>query len=135
MVVVVVEPALADGDGSPLQLRANRAGIVHGVERRRVVRMHTGREVDEPRMRARDLTRAGRGGQRLADGDDRGGTGGAGARDHVTAIGVERGIGKVSVRVEKTHSPVPWKAPDAARLRRLGRSEEHTSELQSRQYL
>ena len=109
VVVVIVEAALADRDRAPSDSScANRRGIADGIERRRVVRVDAGREVHEARDATAEIVPRPRGGgERLTDGDDRGGARRAGAGDHSVAIGVERGIGEVSVRVEKTHSTDP----------------------------
>ena len=85
-------------------LRANRGGIARGIERRGVVRMHAGGEVDEPGVRGGDaLARARR--RRATRRCTTIAAAPAARARAITrvAVGVERGIGEVRVGVEETH--------------------------------
>jgi len=53
VVVVVVESALADGDGTGIEQTLERGDVGYGIERRRIMRVNPSRECDPARMRCR----------------------------------------------------------------------------------
>src|SRR5690242_10473722 len=70
VIVVIVEPTLADRDCTEGELGADRGVVVPRVEGGRVVRMNPGGVPDEAGMPGGDGAGTGRGGDRLADADD-----------------------------------------------------------------
>lgn len=101
MVVVVIEPALSDGDRAAAQALGERRRIARGVEAGRVVRVHASGEDDEARMRLRDPGRLSRLLDGGADADDSRRARIAGASDHRVAVAVEGRVREVGVAVEE----------------------------------
>lgn len=101
VVVVVVEPALADGDGAGASVFAEQRDVPLGGEIRRVVRVYAGGVKYEARVPPGQ--HAGGSGriQRLTNADDRLRARGAGALDYLVAVAVERRVREVGVTVDE----------------------------------
>ncbi len=106
VIVVVVETALADRDGAAHREHLVMAArVARRVELGGVVRVNAGGELDEPADARRQSSRARCAAaidspmQTIADR-----AGGAGALDHLVAVGVERRIGEVGVAVDEASS-------------------------------
>ena len=101
VIVVIVETALADCDRTTIGQPANCVGVARGIEVGRVVWMDTGGEEDEAGMSGGERRRAFRGGNRLADRDQRQRAGQSSAVDRLVAIRVERRIGEMDVTIDE----------------------------------
>ncbi len=101
MVVVVVETALANGDGAGTYGGADRISVTSRIEGGRIVRMDARRREHEPMMFSCQLHRA----PRIRDGgayaDDRAAPALPGTGNDRVAIGVERRISEMSVAVDE----------------------------------
>src|SRR3954467_11143532 len=98
---MVVEPALADGDGSVYDQRAERRDVALGVESGGIVWMDAGGAEHEPRILQRAPRRDRRGGKRLTNADDRGRARIAGAGNYLVAVAGERRVREVGVAVDE----------------------------------
>ena len=117
MVVVIIEPALADGDRPPFELGANGGDVTSSIEPGRIVGMYAGGEIAEPGVASGELTGATRRIERFPDADERHRAGRARALDDVLPIVVERRIGEMDVAVDVAHESTNRRA-----RRRFGRA-------------
>ena len=74
-----------------------------GIERRGIVRMHTGRECDEARVCRSNALSDPRAVERFPNANERCGTSAARAFDHRISVGVERRICEMRVRINEPH--------------------------------
>ncbi len=105
IVVVIVEPALADGDGSGVNTLLDERQVTRRVKLRRVVGVHAGGKENESRLRLSDSLGSGGRGERLADADDRFRARVAGASDYRVAVAVEGRVREVGVAVDEDDLP------------------------------
>ena len=117
---MVVEPALADGDGSALHAFFDERNVTRGVELRRIVRMDSGRRENEAGIGERDRRRGGGRCRRFADADDRLRARGAGARDYLVAVAVEGRVREVGVAVDEDRLPSVLRGHFRSIHRRMG---------------
>ena len=99
VVVVVVEAALSDGNRTRLQKLLQCGDVVARIERRGVVRVDSGGERDEARMRCRDPGRVTCLLDGCTDADDSFSARVAGARDYRVPVAAEGLIREVGVAV------------------------------------
>jgi hypothetical protein len=101
VVIVVIEPALADGDGALRDESGDLLGIAERIEATRVVRMNACRKKHDTRILDGNLPCAPGGSKRFANADDRSRTCFARTVESGLAIDVEGGIRQVGVAVDK----------------------------------
>ena len=106
VVVVVVEPALTDGDGSVLQESAKQRDIATGIKGNGVVRVHARRREGETWIVVRDRRSGGCRFEGLANADDRQRARIPGAGNYLVAVAGERRVREVGVAVDED-----WRAP------------------------
>jgi hypothetical protein len=104
MVVVIVEPTLADRDRPGTKQLGDRFRIPEWIEVRGVVRMDSGGVMHEPGVCGSNGSRAIRSGDGFADRDDRDRARDAGAPDGFLTISVERWIGEMRVAIDEAHT-------------------------------
>ena len=112
IIVMIVEPAFADGDSAVGENIAKRVQVLKWIEPDCVVRMNTGCVPDEARVRFGDCPRRASGAEDVlgaasrADADDGLGSVLFRALDYRVAVAVERRVGEVRVAVD-----VPFDIP------------------------
>lgn len=101
IVVVIVEPALADRDRRAREEIAQLRHVSQSIKRGSIVGMDAGGRKDESGICSRELGRDGRRGERLPDADDRQRARSAGARDYRVAVAGEGRVREVGVAVDE----------------------------------
>ena len=101
IVVVVVEAALAHGDGGALEQLAQAGQVPLRVERSRVVRMDSGGRENQARVVRGNLRRDRSGAKRFTNADDCPRARRTGARDYRVAVAGERCVREVGVAVDE----------------------------------
>ncbi len=101
VIVVIVEPALTDGDRAAGEEGSQRGHIRGSVERSRIVRVYASGEEDDAGMGGGNGGRPLRGGEGLADADHGQCAGLARALNDNVPIVIERGIGEVCVTIDE----------------------------------
>jgi hypothetical protein len=101
IVVVIIEPALADRHGRTAKQLAQLRNVARCLERGGVVGMDSGRRKDEARVFRRAPGGDRRRGERFPDADDRQRARIAGARDYRVAVAGERRVREVGVAVDE----------------------------------
>lgn len=100
MVVVVIETTFTNRNGTIADRSTDRGKVVVRVEAGRIMRVSSGREIDEGRMSNGQFLGASRCGKRLANANDRAGPTEPRAVDDCAPIAVERRVGEVRVTVD-----------------------------------
>ena len=108
MVVVVVEAALAHGDGAPRDELADGIGVAGLIERRCVVRVYARSREDKSRMRRRERGRSLPGIDRFADAHHCPASGIAQSRHDRIPVVVEHRISEMRVAVDEPGHVLLW---------------------------
>ena len=105
VVIVIVEPALADGDCARAGKLLEPRDVATGVKTGRVVGMNARGEENESGVGLRDSRSCGGRTERLADADDPARARFAGASDYRVAVAVEGRVREVGVAVDEDCLP------------------------------
>ncbi len=112
VVVVIIEPALSNGDCAGGEQLSQYGNITGGIEARSVMRVDAGRVWNEPGMARRKRSGGAGGGENISfsaarsDADYRKGPGEAGPFDYLVAVAGERRVGEVRVAVDEVWNAV-----------------------------
>jgi len=106
IVVVIVEAAFPDGDGTGAKVSPELRDVARGIEARGVVRMHASGSEDEARIGGGNARSDCRPLYRFTNADNCLGARGSGARDYRVAVAVERWVREVGVTVDED-----WREP------------------------